>query len=170
VSLSLTWFEHDDGIRVEDSVGDEVEAYFGSDAQILLDHPAFGASFQVDGAILTEFEHSTREITSWTYSTYQLPLKQVLDLITLRRQILNSVLHKLTVRLATAAERVLATTKLSALSGDFGNSSVDLEEPIMIHYLNYVLPRFDAETRIDPSFYCDGLTGFDESLFTANKP
>jgi hypothetical protein len=168
VSLSLTWFEHDDGVRVDDSLGDEVEAYFGSDAEILLDHRAFGPSFQVDTAIFTEFEYSDREITSWTYNTYRLPLKQVLNVLTLRRQILDSVSQKLQRQLATAVQSILDPTKLSALSGDLLNGSLDLEEPIMIHYLNYVLPRFDAEMRIDPNFYRGGLRGFEEYLFTKN--
>jgi hypothetical protein len=168
VSLSLTWFEHDDGLRVDDSLGDEVEAYFGADAEILLDHHAFGPSFQVDSAIFTDFEHSDREITSWTYSTYRLPLKQVLNVLALRRQILDSVSQKLKRQLAAAVQSVLDSTRFSALSGDLLNGSLDLEEPIMIHYLDYVLPRFDAEMRTDPDFYRGGLSGFEEYLFTTN--
>ena len=169
MSLSLTWFEHDDGLRVEDSLGDEIEAYFGTDAEILLEHRAFGPSFQVDSAIVTEFEHSAREITSWTYGTYHLPLTQVLAIISLRRQILDSMLQKIRQRLETAVESVLGSTKLSALSSDFVNDSLDLEEPIVIHYLNYVIPRFDPVTRIDPDFYREELGGFEEYLFTTNR-
>ena len=66
-------------------------------------------------------------------------------------------------------ESVLGSTKLGGLSSDFVNDSLDLEEPIMIHYLNYVIPRFDAETRIDPDFYREELGGFEEYLFTTNR-
>jgi hypothetical protein len=166
MSLSITWWEHDDALRVDDSLRDEVEAFYGSDAKVLLNHPEFGALFQVECEMLIEFEHSDGEITSWTYSIYDLPLKHVLELLVRRRQILDSISQKLEHRLATAVKQVLEPTKLSALSSQFLNSSVDLEQPIMIQYLNYVLPRFGAEERIDPNFYCDGLGGFEQYIFT----
>jgi hypothetical protein len=164
VSLSVTWDEHEDALRVNDSLGDEVEAYFGADAEILLNHRGFGESFQVQCGILTDFEHSDSEITSWTYGTYHLPLKHVLELLALRRRILNSVSQKIEQRLATAVRRILEPTKLSALSADFLDG--ELEEAIMIHYLHYVLARFDANRRIDRNFYHDGLSGFEEYVLT----
>ena len=172
MSLSVIWCENDDGLRIADSLGDEVQAYFRRDADELLNHRAFGASFSVECRIVAEFEHLNRDFSSFLYNPYFLPLEDVIKILTLRRRVVDAATEKFSQRLEQAIEEALRPTRLSVWSSALVKETLfsptwDLVQPIMIHYLNYVLERFDHEERLDPNFYFEGLQGFEHYLLSS---
>ncbi len=171
MSLSLSWWEHDDGIRITDSRDDEVEAFFGDEVESLRHHRTFGESFQVHCVILTEFEHTGWEIHSWTGNCYDVPLKEVLDVLAARRRILRNVARKLEQQISDATSGVLHQTRLSPLSAKFTEELMDcgkeLSESIIIQYLNFVIGQFDDEDRLETDFYLEQLDAFSDYFFSS---